>query len=98
MKITSDDDPKGMGMYLALSQCGLEMVAPIILGVLIDHWLGTIPWFTVIFTVIGFGGGITHMVILSNKIQKREDEKNALRRLEKDRAKGIHGGEVRHLG
>jgi len=59
---------------VAVSQCGFEMVAPMLVGVLLDNWLGTMPWFTIIFLVFGFAGGLTHIVILSNQINKADEE------------------------
>ena len=63
------------GKYFALAQCGFEMVAPMILGIYLDKWLNTTPWFTLGSIVLGFVGGIAHMVILSNQIQKDEKRK-----------------------
>ena len=56
-----------MGYYLALAQVGLEMVAPLILGLVVDSVAGTMPWFTLGGVVLGFVGGITHLVVLGNK-------------------------------
>ena len=36
--------PEELGRYFALSQIGLEMVAPIGLGLALDYWLGSSPW------------------------------------------------------
>lgn len=60
------------GLYYALATCGMEMVAPMIGGILLDNWLGTSPIFTAITIVLGFVGGITHMVLISNQINKAE--------------------------
>ena len=37
-------DRKEMGRYVALGQIGLEMVAPIVVGLVMDHYLGWTPW------------------------------------------------------
>lgn len=65
---------KNMGRWMALSQCGFEMVAPMFIGLLLDNWLHTMPVFTIIFLILGFVGGLTHIVILSNQIAKADEE------------------------
>jgi len=62
------------GRYYALAQCGIEMVAPMIGGVYLDKWFNTNPIFTISTVVLGFVGGITHMIIISNQIEKAEKE------------------------
>ncbi len=57
-------DPKEMGFYMALSQVGLEFVAPMVLGILLDFYLHTMPWVTVIGAILGFIGGMFHLVAL----------------------------------
>jgi hypothetical protein len=60
-------DPREMGIYLTLAQVGLEMVAPLIAGLVIDYFAGWGPWATLGGMLLGFVGGITHIVVLSNK-------------------------------
>jgi F0F1-type ATP synthase assembly protein I len=60
-------DAKDVGYYFALSQVGLEMVAPIGLGVIADQYLGTTPWITVAGAVLGLVGGMTHLIVLVNR-------------------------------
>jgi F0F1-type ATP synthase assembly protein I len=55
---------------MALSQVGFEMVVPIGLGVVVDHYLGTKPWLTVAGAVLGFVGGLVHLISLSSKGDK----------------------------
>jgi Putative F0F1-ATPase subunit Ca2+/Mg2+ transporter len=57
-------DRKEMGYYLALAQVGVEMVAPIGLGLALDLWLGWLPVATFIGLVVGFGGGLYHLVTM----------------------------------
>ncbi len=59
-------DRKEMARYFTLSQVGLEMVAPIVVGVLLDRWLGTSPWLIVVGAVVGLVVGLVHLVKLSN--------------------------------
>jgi F0F1-type ATP synthase assembly protein I len=60
-------DPKEVGSYLTLAHVGMEMVAPMGLGIALDSFFGWTPWATVVGTVLGFVGGIVHLVILSNR-------------------------------
>ena len=48
--------------YLALGQVGMEMVSPVVVGLLLDRWLGWTPWLTVAGAVVGFGGGMAHLL------------------------------------
>ena len=59
-------DQKDLGRYLALSQVGLEMAAPIGLGWLLELVLGWSPWGVVAGAAIGFVGGVTHLVRMTN--------------------------------
>jgi F0F1-type ATP synthase assembly protein I len=65
-------DPKEMGRYLTISQVGMEMVAPIVLGLVLDYQFGWMPWATVIGAVLGLVAGISHLVVISNQGQKEK--------------------------
>jgi F0F1-type ATP synthase assembly protein I len=56
-----------MGHYLTVAQVGLEMVAPIGVGLLLDHWLDWAPWGVVGGAVFGLVGGVAHLVRLMNR-------------------------------
>jgi F0F1-type ATP synthase assembly protein I len=58
---------KDFGQLAAYSQVGLEMVGPIVLGLVIDHYWHTDPWGVVIGAVFGFVGGLAHLVHLANQ-------------------------------
>jgi F0F1-type ATP synthase assembly protein I len=66
-----------LGRYFALSQIGMEMVAPIGLGLVLDYWLGWSPWCAVIGAVLGFVGGLAHLIILVNRPKEKEDPSSA---------------------
>jgi F0F1-type ATP synthase assembly protein I len=66
-------DRKELARYLALSQVGLEIVVPPVLGLLVDHWLKCFPWGVVIGAVLGFSGGLVHLVKLSNQQQQQQE-------------------------
>ncbi|MBY0232779.1 MAG: AtpZ/AtpI family protein [Gemmataceae bacterium] len=67
------ENPKLLARLLMLSQAGTVMVAPIILGFLIDGWLGISPWGVVVGVVLGFTAGLIQLVQLS-KPAPGEDE------------------------
>ncbi len=53
---------KGLGIAMRI---GTEMVAAIVVGVgiglLLDHWLGTAPWFLVVFVFVGGAAGMLNV-------------------------------------
>ena len=57
-------DSREFGFYFALAQVGMEMVAPTCVGAVLDHYLGTMPWATVIGFVFGFVGGFLHLLLM----------------------------------
>ena len=61
------DDGRQLGRMVAIAQIGLEMVAPIILGMVLDNWLETTPWLTMLGAVVGLVGGIYHLLLLRNR-------------------------------
>jgi F0F1-type ATP synthase assembly protein I len=72
-------NPKDVGNLFAFAQVGFEMVAPIVLGLIVDKNFDTAPWGVVCGTVLGLVGGLWHLVLLS----KRFDEAEARRRRDK---------------
>jgi F0F1-type ATP synthase assembly protein I len=65
-------NPKEVGRYFTISQVGMEMVAPIVLGLILDYQFGWMPWATVIGAVLGLVAGISHLVVISNQGQKEQ--------------------------
>jgi F0F1-type ATP synthase assembly protein I len=64
MTMPKEPDPRETGRAFAIAQIGLEMVAPIGIGLALDYYLGTLPWVTVVCAVVGFVGGMIHLVLL----------------------------------
>ena len=60
-------DQRDMRRYMTLSQVGLEMVAPIGVGLALDHYLGWLPWGTVVGAVLGFSVGLVHLIWVVSK-------------------------------
>jgi hypothetical protein len=57
-------DSRELGFYFALAQIGLEMVAPLLLGVFLDAAFDWHPWATVSGALFGFIGGLTHLIMM----------------------------------
>ena len=75
-------DSRRLGLSLALTQVGMEMVAPIVVGVVVDRYLEWGPWGVVCGAVAGFVGGFIHLLAvlkrlehLKNKGPKAPDER-----------------------
>jgi F0F1-type ATP synthase assembly protein I len=64
-------DPKEIGYYFALGQVGLEMVAPIVLGLWLDGQFGWSPWGAVAGAVFGLVVGLMHLVYMLNQRDRR---------------------------
>jgi F0F1-type ATP synthase assembly protein I len=63
-------NPREFGRYVAMGQVGLEMVAPIILGLVLDHYLAFAPWGLVGGAAFGLAGGLAHLVYLVGQEDK----------------------------
>ena len=72
--MSQDPKPRELSFYYSLAQIGFEMVVPIALGVFLDDWLGLTPWITSVMAVVGFAGGLLHMVLMLNQ-RDREDSR-----------------------
>jgi F0F1-type ATP synthase assembly protein I len=52
---------------LTLAQVGLEMVAPLVVGVVLDFQLGWKPWGIVVGAFLGLILGLVHIVAIVSK-------------------------------
>jgi len=68
-------DPRDMKRYMALSQVGLEMVAPIGVGLALDYAFHWLPWATVVCSCVGFVGGMVHLIMLARQSEAQEQQK-----------------------
>jgi F0F1-type ATP synthase assembly protein I len=59
-----------IGLYFALAQVGLEMVAPLGLGLVVDRYFGWTPWATIGGAVFGLVSGLTHLVAILNRYER----------------------------
>jgi F0F1-type ATP synthase assembly protein I len=57
-------NPRNESFYFALAQVGLEMVAPMVIGILLDRQFGWTPWATVSGFAFGFVGGFLHLLVM----------------------------------
>src|SRR4051812_23118479 len=58
---------KDLGRYMTLAQVGMEIVAPGVLGLLLDYHFDWLPWGVTIGMGLGLAGGLVHLVRLSNQ-------------------------------
>jgi F0F1-type ATP synthase assembly protein I len=70
-------DGKDLGRYVALGQVGLEMVVPIGIGLAVDYYTGTGPWGVIVGTIVGFAGGLFHLVHLANKLNAEDSRQDS---------------------
>ncbi len=79
--MTSDDDrgaqkrlmARGVGMYGTL---GLEMVLSTLIGYWFGEWLdgvlGTAPWLTILFLIVGVAAGLKRLVVVVQRALREE--------------------------
>lgn len=62
--VKADSGDRGKGLAFAM-RIGVEIVAALIVGVgigiLLDYWLGTKPWFLLLFFVLGAAAGFMNV-------------------------------------
>jgi F0F1-type ATP synthase assembly protein I len=61
---------KDLGRYVALGQVGMEMVVPIGIGLALDYYFGWNPWGVIAGTVLGFSGGLIHLIQMVQQLDK----------------------------
>src|SRR5262245_9185439 len=66
------NESRDYGRMVALSQVGFGMVAPIVLGLVLDNKFGWAPWGVTVSAVLGLVGGFAHLLMLL----KRFDDKD----------------------
>jgi hypothetical protein len=76
----SPDTPSPWGYYWVLAQVGFEMAVPIAIGMALDRYFGWAPWAGAAGALIGFVGGIIHLIFLLRRLdppgpsQRREQK------------------------
>jgi F0F1-type ATP synthase assembly protein I len=66
--------PRETGLYFALGQAGVEMVAPLAIGAWLDWQFGCRPWATVVGAILGFVGGTVHLIAMAQRIEREQSE------------------------
>jgi ATP synthase protein I len=73
-----EKDKRLMRMLGALSTVGLVLVFAMVIGlyvgIKIDQWLGTSPWFTGIFLLFGIIGGFRNLFVYAKRSQESFDK------------------------
>lgn len=67
--------PRETGLYFALGQVGIEMVVPLSIGVWLDYQFDWSPWAAVVGAILGFTGGMIHLVVLAQAIEREQDKR-----------------------
>jgi F0F1-type ATP synthase assembly protein I len=60
--------PQDLRRLALPAQVGMEMVAPIVLGLVIDYQFGWLPWCTVVGAVLGFVAGVGHLILIATRM------------------------------
>jgi ATP synthase protein I len=73
-----EKDRKLFRMIGVLSTVGLVMVFATMIGLYVglklDQWLGTAPWFTAIFLFVGIAAGFRNLFIYAKRSQETFDQ------------------------
>jgi len=70
-------DSRETGRLFALAQVGMEMAAPIVVGLLIDQNFETGPWGVAVGAVVGLVGGLWHLVVLARRFDEMEPPRSS---------------------
>jgi F0F1-type ATP synthase assembly protein I len=73
MPPSNDKDFRLMAKVAQISQIGMEMAVPVGVGVGVDFWLNTLPWFTIVGAILGPTLGFIHLLAL---IRPSSQDKN----------------------
>jgi ATP synthase protein I len=75
-----EKDRKLIRMLGVLSTVGLTLVFATVIGLYIglklDQWFGTSPWFTAIFLLLGIIAGFRNLFVYAKRSQNTFDEDN----------------------
>ncbi len=65
-------NPKEFGAYVEIAQVGMEMVAPLGIGLALDFYLHWSPWGVVVGAILGLVAGVGHLVAILNRHQQND--------------------------
>ena len=76
---TNDGDGKKGGILSIAIRIGIELISAIAvgtaIGLTIDYWLTTSPWFMIMFLVLGFGAGILNIYQAALRLNVSQNDK-----------------------
>ena len=65
---------RDFGAYLAIAGVSGEIVVPIVVGAVLDSYMNWAPWGILIGLVIGFTGGMLHLIVLVRHFSGPSDQ------------------------
>jgi F0F1-type ATP synthase assembly protein I len=65
-------NPREFGAYVEIAQVGMEMVAPLGIGLALDYYLHWSPWGVVVGAILGLVAGVGHLVAILNRHQQND--------------------------
>lgn len=68
----SEEPSKGPNVPIGFMVAGSEMASFTILGLLLDYAFGTMPWLTVVLTLLGLVAAFLHLKRLAKTIATRK--------------------------
>lgn len=78
-----EEDRSGFFRFLGVaSTVGINMVASTFVGFALGYWvldryLGTFPWFTIVFLLLGIAAGFRYLFRIARKAEEREEGKRS---------------------
>jgi ATP synthase protein I len=75
-----EKDRKFIRLIGVLSTVGLTLVFATVIGLYVglklDAWLGTSPWFTAVFLLLGIAAGFRNLFVYARRSQETFDKKD----------------------
>jgi len=62
-----------------VTSIGLEFALPAFVGFLLDRWLSTAPWMTILGAFLGVGIGMVHLVRLASELAASTEKRQSTR-------------------
>lgn len=67
----------GLGWSAQVTTIGLEFCVPAVLGYVVDRWLNTAPWLTVVGAFLGMAIGMLHVLRLPGELARAGERAKA---------------------
>ncbi|GIW45005.1 MAG: hypothetical protein KatS3mg077_2287 [Candidatus Binatia bacterium] len=58
------------------TELAASVVAGVIAGYYLDRYLGSAPWFTLLFTLAGLAGGLSRLMWALKRLERRRSEQD----------------------